>query len=155
MKASGLKSLPSAATRVNTGRKEITVVATAVMTALPTSVVARWITSRRGSAGPPARWAASASSRRERMFSTRITPMSTMVPMAMAMPERATMLASTPTRFMTTNTISTASGSTSETSSPPRRLPIIISTTMTVIRICRTRASLRVPRVSSMSPVRS
>ena len=41
VKASGLKSLPSAPVIVNTGRKLITVVDTAVRTAEPTSLVAR------------------------------------------------------------------------------------------------------------------
>ena len=41
VKARGLKSFPSAASIVKTGRKLITVVATAVRTALPTSVEAR------------------------------------------------------------------------------------------------------------------
>jgi hypothetical protein len=38
--ASGLKSFPSAASMVNTGKKLTTVVDTAVSTALPTSLVA-------------------------------------------------------------------------------------------------------------------
>ena len=40
VRASGLNNLPSEASIVKTGRKEITVVATAVMTAEATSVVA-------------------------------------------------------------------------------------------------------------------
>ena len=56
------------------------------------------------------------------MFSTRITPMSTMVPMAMAMPDRATMLASIPNTFMATKTISTASGSRPATSKPAAQI---------------------------------
>ena len=45
------------------------------------------------------------------MFSQRMMPMSTIVPMAMAMPDRATMLASTPKVFIAMKHISTASGS--------------------------------------------
>ena len=41
VKAKGLKSLPSAPIMVKTGRKLTTVVATAVSTALPTSLAAR------------------------------------------------------------------------------------------------------------------
>ena len=48
------------------------------------------------------------------MFSVRTIPTSTTVPMAMAMPESATMFASTPASFMLMKVISTASGSIAE-----------------------------------------
>jgi len=44
------------------------------------------------------------------MFSVRMTPTSTIVPIAMAMPDKATMFASTPKNFMLIKTISTATG---------------------------------------------
>jgi hypothetical protein len=89
---------------VNTGRKLITVVLIAVSTAEPTSP---------GAAKDhlDARLVRSASSRCLSTFSVTMTPMSTMVPMAMAMPASATTFASTPNSFMRMKPMSTASGS--------------------------------------------
>ena len=148
VKASGRKSLPSAAVSVKTGRKLITVVSTAVRMAGATSDAASRTTRRRSASG-------AASPRRRCTFSMRITPTSTMVPMAMAMPESATMLASTPPVFMATKVMSTATGSRPATSRLPPRLRSITTITSTVMRISSRRASPRVSRVSWIRPVRS
>ena len=139
--ASGRNSLPSAPIIVNTGRKLTIVVATAVSTAPPTSLDARWITSSRFSSGR-------ASSRCFKMFSQRMMPMSTIVPMAMAMPERATMLASTPNVFMAMKHINTASGNSALISSELRRCITETRITMIVTRISSTSAVFSVPSVS-------
>ncbi len=89
------------------------------------------------------------------IFSERMTPTSTMVPMAMAIPERATILASTPKSFMLIKTISTATGSNPDIRMEARRLNTITTITRMVTKISRVRASLRVPRVSWISSVRS
>ncbi len=75
-------------------------------------------------------------------------PISTIVPIAMAMPERATMFASTPKSFIAMKHISTASGSTAEIKIELRRCMTITITTMIVTRISSTSAVLSVPRVS-------
>ena len=146
--ASGRNILPSAPIMKKTGRKPTTVVATAVSTAEPTSLAARWTTSNLGaSGGAILRW--------RRMFSQMTIPMSTIVPMAMAMPDRATMLASTPKSFIATKHISTANGSIAPISTLERRWIIMTMTTTSVTSISWTRASLSVPSVSRISPVRS
>ena len=89
------------------------------------------------------------------MFSQMTMPMSTMVPMAMAMPDRATMLASTPKTFMAIKHISTANGSMAPIRTLPRRLPTISTTTRTVMSTSFRRAAPSVPRVSRISPERS
>ncbi|OPZ16142.1 MAG: hypothetical protein BWZ10_01533 [candidate division BRC1 bacterium ADurb.BinA364] len=89
------------------------------------------------------------------MFSQMTMPMSTTVPMAMAMPERATTLASTPNSFIMMNALSTVSGSRLEISSELRKCIAMTSTTMMVIRISSRRANLSVPSVSWINPVRS
>ena len=89
------------------------------------------------------------------MFSERTTPISTMVPMAMAMPERATIFASTAKILMAMKHISTARGSSPEMSAALRKWATITRMTATVTRISSSRALSRVPRVSWMSPVRS
>ena len=101
--ARGLKSFPSAASMVNTGRKLMTVVERAVRTAWLTSLVALrmiWVREVFGEA----------SCRCLRMFSQTTIPMSTMVPMAMAIPERATTLAPISSHFMAPKHIKTAKG---------------------------------------------
>ena len=82
-------------------------------------------------------------------------PISTMVPMAMAMPERATILASTPKTFMAAKQASTASGNSPETSAAPRRFSTSTSTTITVTKTSSLRARSSVPKVSSIKPDRS
>ena len=81
--------------------------------------------------------------------------MSTMVPMAIAIPERATTLASTWEIFMAMKQISTARGRRPEIRNELRRWRTITSTTIMVMRISSASASLSVPRVSRMSPDRS
>ena len=88
VKASGRNSLPSAASRVNTGMKLTMVVETAVTMAGATSIAASWMVRRRSLTTPCSR-------RWRTTFSERMMPRSTMVPMAITMPESATMLAST------------------------------------------------------------
>ncbi len=141
VKARGRNSLPSAAIIVNTGRKLTTVVDTAVKTALATSFDARKMTWPRSSFG-------SASSKCLRMFSHRMMPISTMVPMAIAIPDRATMLASTPNVFMAMNTIKTASGNNALMRMELRRCSTITRITMIVTRISSDSAVLSVPSVS-------
>ncbi len=123
--ASGRKSLPSAPVIVKTGRKLTMVVATAVTTALPTSEEAWYTTS---SVFVPS----GASSRRRRMFSQMMMPISTMVPMAMAIPLSATMLASTPTCFIAIKHIRIARGSSAPIRTLLRRCTTITMTTMIV-----------------------
>jgi hypothetical protein len=89
-----------------------------------------------------------ASSRWRITFSEMMIPMSTMVPMAMAIPASATTLASTPNTFMPMNVRSTASGSMALTTSDVRRCMSMMMTTMIVTRICWSRASFSVPSVS-------
>ena len=89
------------------------------------------------------------------MFSVTMIPISTIVPIAMAMPERATMLASTPKTFIATKQSKTARGSNPEIRIELLRCIIITSTTMMVISISRERAERRVPRVSYIRSVLS
>ena len=88
-------------------------------------------------------------------FSIITTPTSTITPMAMAIPERATILASTPTIFMTMKVLMTANGSIPAMTTEARRLRTSISTTMIQISTSWVNASSRVPMVSRMSWVRS
>ena len=74
--------------------------------------------------------------------------MSTIVPMAMAMPDSETMLASTPNSFIAMNEISTASGITALISSDSPSCDAMIMTTIVVMRICSYSALLSVPSVS-------
>jgi len=89
------------------------------------------------------------------MFSQMMMPMSTMVPMAMAMPESATMLASTLNCFIAMKHIRIATGSTAEISSELRKCRTITSTTITVTSTSSKSASLSVSSVSPISFVRS
>ncbi len=82
------------------------------------------------------------------MFSQMMMPMSTIVPIAMAMPESATMFASTPVWRMPMKHMSTARGRSPEIRTELRRWRTITTTTMIVTRICWIRASLSVPSVS-------
>ena len=146
--ASGVKSFPSAPLIVNTGKKLTTVVATEVSTAPATSRVASNTISRGESSG-------SASSMCLSTFSQIITPISTMVPMAMAMPESATMLADTPKSFIAIKHMSTATGSNALMRIELLRCMTIISTTIMVMNISSVSASLSVPKVSYIRLVRS
>ncbi len=146
--ASGTNILPSAPLMVNTGRKLTIVVLIAARIAEPTSRVARNTTSMRASAG-------AACLRCRSTFSVTITLMSTIVPMAIAIPASATILASTPTSFMRMKPIRTASGSVRLMTSAVRRCHTMRITTSRVTSNCWDKASPRVPRVSWIRPVRS
>ena len=90
-----------------------------------------------------------------RMLSQMTTPMSTIVPIAIAIPESATTLASTPKCFIAMKHINTDSGNRPEIIPALRRCATISSTTSTVTRISSRSASLSVPSVSWINPVRS
>ncbi len=74
------------------------------------------------------------------MFSQITIPMSTIVPIAMAIPERATMLASTPKNFIAMKHIRTAIGSNPLIKMLLRRCITMRITTMIVIRISSLKA---------------
>ncbi len=78
-----------------------------------------------------------------------------MVPIAMAIPDKATIFASTPKYFMAMKVMSTAMGSMAEIRKEVRRFITIITITMIVMSICSVRASSSVPNVSEMSVERS
>ena len=71
-----------------------------------------------------------------------------MVPIAMAIPDKATILASTPKNFIATNTIKTATGNKPEINIEARKLNTITMITKIVIKISKVKASLSVPNVS-------
>ncbi len=75
--------------------------------------------------------------------------------MAMAIPDRATMFASTPHSFITMNVQSTASGSMVAMTTEARRLSTRISTTMIQMSTSWVSELSSVPIVSLMSWVRS
>ena len=139
--AKGLKSLPSAPVIVKTGIKLMIVVSTAVTMAPETSVVATYTTSS-------VVWSALRCSKCLRIFSDKITPRSTMVPMAIAIPERATILASTPKSFIAINTIRIATGSNPEINNEAFRLYTMTTTIRMVIRTSKMSAKLSVSKVS-------
>jgi hypothetical protein len=89
-----------------------------------------------------------ASARCLNLFSLTTSPMSTIVPLAMAMPDSATLLASTPKIFMPMKLMSTASGSNPEIINELLRCMTMTMTTMAVTRISSVSAWFRVPRVS-------
>jgi len=91
--ASGLNNFPSAASIANTGRKLTMVVAIAVTTAPATSVAPSYITVISFLLFAPSSLAFSMC---RIIFSVNTTPTSIITPMEMAIPESATMLASTP-----------------------------------------------------------
>ncbi len=101
--ANGPNNLPSAACMVKTGIKLTIVVETAVRIAELTSAEPLYIVVISFCPG-------GASSTCLTIFSERIIPKSTMVPMAMAIPDSATILASTPKYRMAIKTMSTAMG---------------------------------------------
>src|SRR5699024_1474095 len=128
VKASGLKSLPSAATMVKIGRKLTMVVVMAVTMAWDTSDDALKTTSSSDSPGPERSICCS-------IFSQSTMPISTITPMAIAIPVSETMLASTEASFIAMNVISTATGSIPEMSNDVRRFSTITTITMIVIII--------------------
>ena len=84
-----------------------------------------------------------------------MTPTSTIVPIAIAIPESATILASMLNSFMATKTIKTATGNNPEIKMEALKLKTIIIITKMVINISNVNASLRVSKVSTISSVRS
>ena len=152
VKASGLKSLPSAASMANTGRKLTMVVESAVITAPATSVVAVYTTFRRSFPRAPL---LSGSSRCRIIFSVKTTPTSTITPMDMAIPDRATMLASTPNCLIAMKAISTPTGSKLDIRKEALRFNTRTMTTRMLISSSRDMASSSVPRVSLIRLVRS
>ncbi len=143
--ARGLNSFPSAASMAKTGRKLTTVVVSAVMTAGATSVAAVYITEVSFCPRAPL---FSGSSRCRTMFSVKTTPTSTITPMAIAIPDKATMLASTPKLRITMKVISTPMGSKLDIRNEALRFITRIITTIILMRISSDRASSSVPRVS-------
>ena len=71
--------------------------------------------------------------------------------MAIAIPDNATILASTLKSFIAINTINTATGSKPEIRIDARRLNIIRMMTKMVINISKDNASFSVPKVSLIS----
>ena len=162
VKAKGLNNFPSAPIMVKTGTKLTMVVKTAVIMAPDTSVVALYTISLIDCFGAVTALlpvtvgtVASCSSKCRIMFSERMTPTSTMVPMAMAIPDKATILASTLKKNMAIKTMSTATGSKPAISKEALRLKTMTTMTKMVIKISKLRASFRVPKVSSIKIVLS
>ena len=89
------------------------------------------------------------------MLSTNTTPTSTITPMAMAIPDRATMFASIPVYRININVASTAMGSMLAITTDARRLSTSTIITMIQISISCERLDSSVPIVSLISPVRS
>ena len=84
-----------------------------------------------------------------------MTPTSTMVPIAIAIPDNATIFASTPKSFIAIKTINTATGNKPDISIEARRLNTIMIITRMVIKISNVKASFSVPNVSLMSDIKS
>ncbi len=78
-------------------------------------------------------------------------PISTMTPIAIAIPESALRLASTPKAFIIMKVMSTAKGRTREMRAELIRLVTMTITTMIATRVSSERAFFRVPRVSWIS----
>ena len=112
----------------NTGRKETMVVPIPVITADDTSFTDSKMSC--SSASPRMLSRSSRASRCLTTFSMNTTPTSTITPMAIAIPLRATMLASTPVSFMMMNVLSTAKGNMTDITIEALRLTTRISTTM-------------------------
>ncbi len=90
----------------------------------------------------------SSSSRCLIIFSESITPTSTIVPIAIAIPDNATIFASTLKNFIAINTIKTATGNNPEIKIDARKLKTIMRITRIVIKISNVKASFNVPNVS-------
>ena len=140
--------------RKNTGIKLTIVVLTAVMTAGTTSAAdSRMTTNRRRR--PPGEPAASHSAKPPYTFSSTMMPMSTIVPIAIAMPASDITLASTPNTFIAMNDINTAIGSVMAITMLARTCNRNKTITAIVIRISYISASDSVATVSSINTVRS
>jgi hypothetical protein len=131
--ARGLKSLPSAPSKVNTGKKLMTVVEMAVNMALLTSDAAVYTISK-------LLFPYFSFSKCLKIFSVRMIPISTIVPMAIAIPERATTLASTPKYFIAINADNTVRGRRPEIMIAELIFINISSTTIMVISISSVKA---------------
>ena len=142
--ASGWNNFPSAPVIVNTGKNEITVVEIAVKIAPLTSELARKMIA-------VAESFSFARSKCLRIFSVNTIPISTIVPMAIAIPESATIFASTPNQRIPKNAKRTAIGRRSAIKIAERKCITIIKTTMIVIKISSISA---LESVSSVSPIR-
>ena len=152
VQARGPNNLPSEACIAKTGRKLTMVVATAVSTAVATSLVASYMTS---SIRLPRTPLFLSSSRCRIMFSVNTIPTSTMTPMAMAIPDRATILASIEKNFIRMKVISTPMGRRLEIRKEALRFITSTITTRMLIKISWDRADSSVPSVSRISPDRS
>ena len=128
------------------------VVAIDVTTASRTSVVALYITFISSLPRIPLFLGIS---KCRKIFSTSTIPMSTITPMAMAIPDNATILASTPKKCIKIKVISTPNGNNPATITEARRFNTNTIITMILIRISCERADSRVPMVSFINPVRS
>ena len=137
----------------NTGRKLTIVVIIAVAIAPDTSLTALYISP--ASAFPFVIPRFSGISIYRMMLSTNTTPTSTITPMAMAIPDRATMFASIPVYRININVASTAMGSMLAITTDARRLSTSTIITMIQISISCERLDSSVPIVSLISPVRS
>jgi len=82
------------------------------------------------------------------MFSTKITPTSTIIPMAMAIPDNATILASMPTYRIMMKAASTPTGSILEMTIDALRFRMRTMTTMMAISVSWVSAVSSVPMVS-------
>ena len=153
--ANGWNILPSCACIAKTGRKEITVVAIPVITAELTSLTAERMVSSsalpRGHITSPVTGSRSSLCTCRTTFSMKTTPTSTITPMAMAIPDKATIFASTPQSFITMNVQSTARGSIVAMTTEARRLSTRMSTTMIQMRTSWVSELSKVPIVSLMS----
>jgi len=145
--ARGRNSLPSEDDRNNTGRNATMVVITLVRIAPATCPVPVITELSRSSSG--------CSRIRRFTLSNTMMPVSTMVPMAMAMPPRERMLASTRRIFMKMKVNNTPAGRIRLMITLPRMLMIRKRITIEVTRISSRRAVFRVPMVSWIRVVRS
>ena len=87
------------------------------------------------------------------MLSTKTTPTSATTPIAMAMPDKATILALIPVNFIIIKVANTAMGSKLEIIIDARKLKTNTIMTIITINISCERALSRVPIVSLMIPV--
>ena len=89
------------------------------------------------------------------ILSVKTIPISTIVPTAMAIPDSATILASTSKYRIAIKHIKTATGSDPATNNDDLKLSNIRITTIIVIRISKPNASSKVPKVSLIKSVLS
>ena len=148
MNASGVNNLPSSPVSTKTGIKLRIVVKPAVIIAPETSLTPATTNS---SIEPSFLFCSSFRT----MFSDKIIPKSTIVPMAIAIPESATIFASTANNFIAIKTMRTATGNKPETTIDILRLRSITRTTKIAINISKYKAELSVPSVLLINSVLS